>query len=190
MPNTNPQLYKVATQQLKVLRTLAKMSSQIGDLQGAAIVQAAETAIEHRIQISSMNLSALKYLEKLISQGHDYADAEWRTSQCYATALVARFAIDSEELRKAYDDRLTPTTLSPHQQALLEDIIAIADGMDILDRGSPEFKWAQQNLDRTIGKLDDYYVIDAPTSKLKHLLDSTDHRNCRELASQLLGDCQ
>ncbi|WP_373543933.1 hypothetical protein [Chamaesiphon sp.] len=182
MPNTNPQLYKIATQQIKVLRTLAKMSAQIGDREGAAIIQAAEVAIEHRIQITSMNLSALEYLEKLISQGHDYADAEWRTSQCYA--------IDSDELRTAYDNRPQPTTLSHRHKTLLEDIIAIADGMDVLDRGSREFEWSQQNLDRTIDKLDLWVAIDSPIPKLGYRFDSLDYPSCRELAAQLLDDCQ
>ncbi|WP_373544050.1 hypothetical protein [Chamaesiphon sp.] len=94
---TNPQLYKVATKQLKVLRKLALLSSEIDDREGMATIQAAEVAIEHRIQITSMSLTALEYLEKLISQGHDYPDAQWRTSQCYAES--------AEELQKAYDNQ-------------------------------------------------------------------------------------
>jgi hypothetical protein len=72
------------------------MSIAIDDIEGANVIQTAEIAIERRIQITSMNLSALEDLEKLISQGHDYADAEWRTTQCYL--------IESETLRVAYDD--------------------------------------------------------------------------------------
>jgi hypothetical protein len=95
MPNTNPQLHKVATKQLEALRKLAQLSIAINDKEGLKIIHAAEVAIEHRIQITRMNLSALEYLENLIDQGHEYPDAEWRTSQCYA--------INSEELRSAYD---------------------------------------------------------------------------------------
>jgi hypothetical protein len=190
MSNTNPQLYKIATQQLKVLRTLALMSAKIHDREGLNIIHAAEVAIEHRIQVTRMNLSALEYLENLISQGHEYPDAEWRTSQCYA--------IDSEELRTAYDSRPQPTALSHRHKTLLEDIINIANGMDVLDRGSREFEWSQQNLeacassydDRTIDKLDLWLAIDSPVPKLGYRFDSTDYSSCRELAAQLLGDCQ
>jgi hypothetical protein len=173
---TNPQLYKVATQQLKVLQTLALLSAEIDDREGMATIQAAEVAIEHRIQITSMNLSALEYLEKLVNQGHDYADAEWRTTQCYL--------IDSEELRTAYDSQVQPTTLSPHHQTLLDDIINIANGMDVLDRGSREFEWSQQNLERMIDKLG------ASGFSLGYRFDSTDYHSCRAEAYQLLGDCQ
>jgi hypothetical protein len=97
----NPQLYKVATQQLAALRELAEISISIDDTEGLKIIQTTEVAIERRIQVTSMNLSALEYLERLISQGHDYADAEWRTSQCYP--------IDQEKLRAAYDDQFQPS---------------------------------------------------------------------------------
>jgi hypothetical protein len=97
----NPELYKVATQQLAALAKLVQMSIAIGDTEGARIIQATETMVERRIQVTSMNLSALEYLERLISQGHDYADAEWRTSQCYP--------IDQAKLRATYDDQFQPS---------------------------------------------------------------------------------
>jgi hypothetical protein len=185
MTNNNPQLYRISTQQLKVLRTLAKMSIQIGDREGIAIIQAAETAIEHRIQITHMNLSALEYLEHLISQGHDYADAEWRTTQCYPKLARRLTTIDSEELRTAYDNRPQAIFLTPHDKTLLDDIIAIADGMDVLDRGSREFEYAQQNLDRAIDKLDLWNSTFSHTNPLS--FDSSNHYSCRDLAAQLLG---
>lgn len=83
MSTNNPQLYKVAKKQLEILRELAQLSIDIDDKQGLSIIQVAEVAIERRIQITSMNLTAIEYLERLISQGHDYSDAEWRTTQCY-----------------------------------------------------------------------------------------------------------
>jgi hypothetical protein len=55
MTTNNPQLYKFATQQLKVLRTLAKMSIAIDDKEGLEIIHAAEVAIERRIQITRMD---------------------------------------------------------------------------------------------------------------------------------------
>jgi hypothetical protein len=61
MPNTNPQLYKVATQQLKVLRTLAKMSVQIGDREGTAILQAAETAIDSPVPRLAYRFDSIDY---------------------------------------------------------------------------------------------------------------------------------
>lgn len=95
--NTNPKLYEVASQQLTVLRTLAKMSLRIDDRQGATIIQAAEIAIERRIQDTSMSLTALEYLNKLIDQGHKYSDAEWRTTQCYSDS--------PDQLRTDYDNQ-------------------------------------------------------------------------------------
>lgn len=95
MNHSNPQLYKVAKQQLKILKTLRLMSLEINDPEGARIIQTAEVAIEHRIHITSMNLTALQYLEKLIEKGHDYSDAEWRTTQVYK--------IKPEQLKTLYD---------------------------------------------------------------------------------------
>jgi hypothetical protein len=79
MINTNPKLYKIAKKQLEKLRKLALMSANIDDREGAEIIHAAETAIERRIQDTSMNLSALEYFQRLINKGHHYDDAEWRT---------------------------------------------------------------------------------------------------------------
>ena len=92
MHYTNPQLYKVAKQQLKILKILALMSKEIDDSEGARIIESAEVTIEHRIKITAMNLNAFEYLERLMEKGHDYTDAEWRTTQCYD--------IKSEHLQK------------------------------------------------------------------------------------------
>jgi hypothetical protein len=97
MNSNNPQVYKVAKQQLETLRKLAQLSIDIDDPQGAKIIQAAEVAIEHRIQITQMDLSPLEYLEHLIDRGFECPEAEWRTTQCYP--------IDADKLRTQYDSR-------------------------------------------------------------------------------------
>lgn len=97
MNSNSPQVYKVAKKQLETLRQLAEMSIEIGDPQGAKIIQAAEVAIEYRIQVTRMDLSPMEYLENLIDRGFDYAEAEWRTSQCYP--------IDVNKIRADYDKK-------------------------------------------------------------------------------------
>jgi hypothetical protein len=97
MANTNPQLYRVATQQLAGLHKLAQLSVKINDREGVSVIQAAKAMIERRITTTSMNLSAIEYLERLINQGHEYPDAEWRTTQLYAES--------AEQLRYIYDNQ-------------------------------------------------------------------------------------
>lgn len=94
MNSNSPQVYKVAKKQLEALRELAELSIEIGDLEGAKIIQAAEVAIEHRIQRTRMDLSPIEHLEHLIDRGFDYDEAEWRTTQCYP--------VETEKLRSYY----------------------------------------------------------------------------------------
>lgn len=69
--------------------------------------------------------------------------------------------------------------LSTHQQALLSNIIAIADRMDIIDRHRTEFGYAQLNLEQTIGKL--------RLSGNYHNFDFSSHHQCRESAQSLIS---
>jgi hypothetical protein len=60
----------------------------------------------------------------------------------------------------------------------LRDIISIADGMDCLDRSSPEFNAAQTNLAQTIDKLD----LPRSCDPFNH----TNYHSCRTLAYQII----
>lgn len=78
------------------------------------------------------------------------------------------------------------TTPSPRQQTLLQEIVAIANSMNVLNRESPEFKSAQYNIDYIFHQFNLWNAIDPPIPILCHRFDLNDYIQCRELALELL----